>query len=94
MFTANSLTYDFTTAASQAYENNQVLVSGEYSVYTGDVDQDGTVDLSDIVQIANDGNAFVTGYVVTDLNCNNIVDLTDLIFAFNNNSLFVSVKKP
>jgi hypothetical protein len=94
MFTAGSLTYDFTTSASQAYEDNQVLVGSNYSVYTGDVNQDGIVDLTDIVAISNDANAFVTGYAVSDLNCNEIVDLADLLYAFNNSSLFVSIKRP
>ena len=94
LFTSGILSYDFTTAASQAYDNNQVLIGSDYSIYTGDVTQDGTVDLSDLTDILNDANAFVTGYVVTDLNCNMVVDLTDLVFAYNNSSQFVSVKKP
>jgi hypothetical protein len=28
------------------------------------------------------------------LNCNSIVDLTDLLFAYNNSSDFVSIKQP
>lgn len=94
MFAGDVLNYDFTTSASQAYDNNQVLVSGEYSIYTGDVNQDGLVDLTDLVLISNDGSNFVTGYVATDLNCNGIVDLTDLLLANNNSSLFVSVMRP
>ena len=94
VFTGGALTYDFTTAASQAYGNNEVLVGSDYAIYTGDVGQDGTVDLSDLVDILNNANAFTTGYVVTDLNCNMIVDLTDLIFAYNNSSQFVSAQMP
>jgi hypothetical protein len=94
MFTANILNYDFTSSLSQAYDNNQVLVGSEYSIYTGDPNQDGIVDLSDLVLISNDASNFTTGYAVTDLNCNSIVDLTDLIFCQNNSSIFVSVKKP
>ena len=94
VFTGGTLNFDFTSAASQAYDNNQVLVGSNYSIYTGDVNQDGIVDLSDIIAIYNDAGNFVTGYVVTDLNCNNIVDLADLLFAYNNSSIFVSVKRP
>ena len=39
-------------------------------------------------------NAFTTGYVSTDVNGNSVVDLTDVIIAFNNSNSFVSVKKP
>ena len=35
-----------------------------------------------------------TGYVSNDVNGNSVVDLTDVIIAFNNSNLFVSVKKP
>lgn len=68
--------------------------SEEAFLYTGDVNQDGIVDLTDLVAIYNDGSNFVTGYVLTDLNCNSIVDLTDLLFAYNNSSIFVSIKRP
>jgi hypothetical protein len=94
VFSGSALAYDFTTAASQAFGDNEVLVGTEYSIYTGDVTQDGIVDLSDIVDIGNDANSFLTGYVVSDLNCNSIVDLTDLLFAYNNSSDFVSIKQP
>lgn len=94
VFTAGSLTYDFTTAASQAFGNNQVLVSGEYSIYTGDVNQDEVVDVTDLGMIDNDASNFVTGYVATDLNYDNIVDVTDAAFADNNAANFVSVLKP
>ncbi|HRB00138.1 MAG TPA: hypothetical protein PK294_06855 [Ignavibacteria bacterium] len=94
VFTAGSLTYDFTTAASQAFGNNQVLVSGEYSIYTGDVNQDEVVDVTDLGLIDNDASNFVTGYVVTDLNYDNVVDVTDASFADNNAAGFVSVSKP
>ena len=43
-FVNQSLSYNFTTAASQAYGNNMVLINGKYSFFTGDVNQDGIVD--------------------------------------------------
>ena len=65
-----------------------------YSLYSGDVDQNDVVNLTDIITINNDAASFVTGYVVTDLNFNNVVNLTDLLFAYNNATIFVSTKKP
>ena len=94
MFINDALSYDFTSAASQAYGSNQVDLGLIYAIYTGDVNQDGLVDLTDLVLISNDASNFTTGYVVTDLNCNSIVDLTDLIYCQNNSSIFVTVKKP
>lgn len=93
-FAAGALSYDFTTTLSQAYLSNQVLVGSEASIYTGDVDQNGIVDLTDIITVFNAASFFVTGYVVTDLNCDNAVTLTDVLYAYNNTSNFVQVKRP
>ncbi len=94
IFTLGILAYDFTTSASQAFGDNQVLVGSNYSIYTGDVSQNGNVDLTDLIEVFNDATNFVTGYVVTDLNCDNQTNLTDVLFAYNNSSIFVEVKKP
>lgn len=37
---------------------------------------------------------FVTGYVNTDLNGDDVTDLTDLVITYNNSIRFVSLKKP
>lgn len=91
---SNYLNYNFTYANSQAYGNNQVNVGGKWSIYTGDVNQDETVDLSDIVLIFNDASIFAGGYIATDLNCDAVTDLSDIVSAFNNSALFISVIKP
>jgi len=93
-FSSGVLTYDFTSAASQAYGNNQILVGSEYSIYTADPNQDGIVDGTDGNMIDNDSFNFATGYLVTDLNCDTIVDGTDATFANNNASNFISVISP
>ena len=94
VFSGGSLNYDFTTAAAQAYGNNEVMVGSKYSVYTGDVNQNGSVDLSDLLLVFNDASNFVTGYVVTDLNNDKQVTLEDVLFAYNNSSGFVEMKRP
>ncbi len=94
IFTNGALAYDFTSAASQAFGNNEVLVGSDWSFYTGDVNQNGNVDLSDLIAVFNDAADFVTGYVVTDLNCDDAVTLEDLLFAYNNAANFVEVKRP
>ncbi len=86
--------YDFTTAASQAYGNNLLLKGSRYCIYSGDVNSDGTIDATDNSQIDNDVNAFVTGFIVTDLNADDIVDGSDLLIADNNASNYVSVVAP
>ena len=93
-FTSNNLSFDFTTAASQAYGNNQVLKGARYAVYSGDSNKDGTIDASDLSLIDNDATNFVSGYVVTDLNGDGFVDGTDYSIADNNAFAFVSVIRP
>ncbi|MBK9405716.1 MAG: hypothetical protein WBQ38_07595 [Ignavibacteria bacterium] len=94
IFTAGLLNYNFTTAAAQAYGNNMVLVSGKYSFYTGDVNQDEIVDAGDLSIIDNDAVAGLSGYNNSDLNCDSFVDATDLSYCDNNATIGVSVSKP
>lgn len=86
--------YDFTTASTKAFGNNMIQVGSKWCVYSGDTDQDGVVDASDISVIDNDASNFVTGYVATDLNGDGTVDGTDAIIADNNAANFVSVIRP
>lgn len=91
---ANGTTYDFTTAANKAFGDNQIQVGSAFTMYNGDVTQDGTVDLSDIVMVFNDAGAFATGYLATDIDGNDFVDLSDITVAFNNSTNFVSEIAP
>jgi len=87
--------YDFTTAASQAYGSNQKTPGGgEYGLYSGDDNQDGVIDLSDLVLTYNDVLAFSSGYFTTDNNNDEVSDLSDLIIAYNNGAAFASIIRP
>ncbi|MFZ1460628.1 MAG: hypothetical protein WAU38_07490, partial [Ignavibacteria bacterium] len=64
--------YDFTSAASQAYGSNQKLKGSKYCAYSGDVNQDGITDASDLIKVYNDSYTGLTGsYLKTDLNGDN-----------------------
>lgn len=93
-FVSNFLRYDFTSASSQAYGSNMVNAGGLWSFFQGDINQDESVNLDDVILVNNDASNFVTGYSVTDLDCDDIVDLTDLINVFTNSSGFINVIKP
>ena len=88
------ITYDFTTAANQAFGNNMVFKCGRWCMYSGDVNQDGIVDGTDLSLIDNDAANFVQGYVATDLNCDGIVDGSDAAIADNNAANFVTKITP
>jgi Beta-propeller repeat len=97
LFSNLFLTYDFTTAANKSYGNNQIQVDAspvEYAIYGGDVNKDGSVDLSDLSIIDNDSYNFASGYLNSDINGDGFIDLTDLTIADNNSSSFVSVIRP
>ncbi|MEO8664773.1 MAG: hypothetical protein ABI462_04690 [Ignavibacteria bacterium] len=88
-WSGETLTYDFTSAATQAFGNNQKLKCGKYTIFNGDVNQNGVINLADILLISTDATNFVTGYKVTDLNCDNITNLLDILIAFTNSANFV-----
>lgn len=93
-FTSGNLNYDFTLTASQAYGNNQILNGAKYCLYNGDVNQDGTIDLSDLGLIDNDVFNFNSGYVAADVNGDGFVDISDLEIADNNALNFVVKIRP
>ena len=96
-FTASALNYSFTTANSQAYGDNMKQADSSplrFAIYSGDVNQDGFINLADVVGIYNDAGNFVTGYKVTDVKGDSITDLSDVIISNNNSVGFVTVIRP
>jgi len=98
VFTVNTvMTYDFSNASTSAFGSNLILVDNSplrYGIYSGDINEDGTIDATDVSTIDNDAANFVGGYVVTDLTGDDFVDGTDFAIADNNASNFVSVVRP
>ena len=70
--------YDFTTSASKAYGNNQILVDNYYCFYSGDVNQNGCINTIDTDLIGVDIANFVFGCFATDINGDVNVDLLDV----------------
>lgn len=84
--------YDFTDSGSKAYGSNMKQVDTSpvrFAIYSGDVNLDGAVDETDLLNVYNDASGFLTGYVNTDLTGNNTVDVSDLIIAYNNSKNFI-----
>ena len=88
-FTTGDLSYNFTTAQSQAYSNNLVQIGSKWCIFNGDVNQDGIVDSGDLGVVDNDNANYVAGYTSTDVNGDNIVDSGDLGIVDNNNANYV-----
>ena len=93
-FTNSEMTYDFTTASTKAFGDNMKLKGSKWTIFSGDVNQDGLVDLSDVSLTDIDNLNFATGYTATDVNGDNLVDLSDLSIVDINNLNFVSKFTP
>lgn len=79
--------YNFSDSLNKAFGNNQKqvdLTPERFAIFSGDVNQDGSVDASDVSSIDNDAYNSVTGYVKTDLTGDNFVDAIDVSIGDNN----------
>ncbi|MBL0107484.1 MAG: hypothetical protein IPP52_09410 [Ignavibacteria bacterium] len=56
-FIGSVLSYAFTSAAAQAFGSNMKLVEGKWCFYSGDINQDGTIDASDLSDADNDATS-------------------------------------
>ena len=91
--------YDFSTALAQAYDDgvNPPMASvagGKFAFYGGDVNQDGTVDASDMAEVDNDNAIFAFGYNKTDINGDGATDASDISIVDNNQALFLFYARP
>jgi hypothetical protein len=97
MTNGNSVNYDMSVSTAQAYGNNLIPVDNSpirFALYSGDANQDGTVDATDLSIIDNDAANFNSGYLPTDINGDDFIDGTDFAIADNNAANFISVIEP
>ncbi len=99
-FSGGVLGYNFTTAATQAYGSNQVLVGTKFCIYIGDVSdgltaglQDGYIDIFDDFEVYNDSYS-ATYRLLTDLNLDGFVDIFDDLYVYNNSYNGVTASYP
>lgn len=90
----STINYDFTTASSKAYGNNLVMKGTKWCIYSGDVNQDGIINSTDISLIYSDGFSYSVGYRNADLTGDNFVGINDLVICDNNIFKNITVKKP
>lgn len=93
-FQSDSLSYDFTTSSNMAYGNNLKLISSKWCLVSGDTNQDGFIDISDLVNVFTNSVLNIGGYVNTDLNGDLITNQNDVNIVFQNNISGFSVKRP
>lgn len=86
------LSYSFINAINKAYGSNMVQVDASpvrFALYSGDINQDGTIDAVDLSQVENSLAIGQKGYVVTDVTGDDFVDGSDLAIVENNAGLGV-----
>ena len=88
--------YSFTTAASQAYGDNLTLTPDNlyYSIFTGDINQDGAIDGSDFLELDPKVQNGEGGYNNGDLNGDGAVDGTDFLLLDPNVQSGVGIINP
>jgi hypothetical protein len=91
--------YNFADSMNRAFSNGsntpmQALGSNRFALYSGDVNQDGTIDFQDLQVAENKSAEFSFDYDKTDLNGDGATDLIDLQIAENNGSLFIFFARP
>ncbi len=91
-----SFTKDF-IPPGESYGNNMIQLIPTQTwrgMYSGDVNQDGVIEATDISIIDNDATSFTGGYVQSDLTGDYFVDGSDFAIADNNVANFVAVIRP
>lgn len=92
---ANSIiNYAFTEPANVYGGNILLMIDGVYTIFGGDVNQDGIVDTGDMTPVDNDAALFSTGYNTTDVNGDGTVDTADMTIVDNNSATFVNAILP
>jgi len=97
-FPSGYLYYDFTSDSSKTYGNNvkgiNHFTGRKFAMYSGDVNQDGIIDATDVSAIENDAATGLSGYVNTDITGDDFVDASDLSLVETNAYNSVSLMRP
>ncbi len=92
---ANFVDYNFANTQGSAFGNNQkLLLTGWFGLYSGDCNNDGHINQLDLNAIANLAATFSAAYQAEDLNGDGIIDAKDLALADNNCASFISANMP
>jgi len=88
---------------NKAYDDNMKLIDSVfvgpgyqyiYAIFSGDVNQDGEMDISDFNVMEVDVTSFATGYIASDINGDLRADVSDFNLLEANVTAFVKVHYP
>ena len=94
LFSAGTIAYDFSTSASKAYGSNMKNIGGKFILYGGDVNQDGIIDISDMIPVDNLSASASMGYLPEDVNGDGLIDISDMIIIDNNSGMAIGSVTP
>lgn len=89
--------YSYSHLITQAYASNQKQVDNapnKYALFAGDLNQDGTIDATDVSWVDNDAFISAGGYVQSDVTGDDFVDAQDVSIVDNNSNIGASVITP
>jgi len=92
--TALGATYNFSNAANKAFGDNlSDMGNSVFAIYSGDINQDGSIDFSDYPDLDIANNSGVLGYNVNDLNGDASVDFNDYpLLDINSNNGIIAMR--
>ena len=94
-FNTASITYNFTTAATQAYGSNmKEVTTGVFAIYVGDVNQDGNILSDDFNSVFSATKAIIVGYSNYDVNGDGNVLSDDFNTVFSATKAVISRQIP
>ena len=93
---STGMTYSFITGSAQAYGNNMVQTFDNlgWAIYSGDINQDGSIDGSDFLLLDPSIQNADGGYMVGDLNGDGAVDGSDFLIFDPNSQNGIGISAP
>ena len=95
----DSTFYDFSDTITAAFNDGinpplKISANNVHLIYSGDINQDGAIDIFDIQLAENAATNFEFGYNVSDCNGDGSADIFDLQIIENNATLFIFNARP
>jgi len=96
---SSNTSYDFSSGLVQAYGDGfnaplKHMGNGVFAIYSGDVNQDGGIDIFDMQIAENSATQFVFGYYNSDCNGDGSSDIFDMQIIENNVGLSLFYSRP
>ncbi len=88
-FNMQSVNFNFTLDSSKTYGSNVTKKGTRFCIYSGDINQDGIIDIEDLTIADDDKLNNTTGYANTDVNLDGIVDNGDILTVSVNSSNYI-----